>query len=101
MEVIGGKWKPYIICYLQHGPKRPTELLKMMPDVSKRVLARQLKELLEHEMISKTVYAEVPVRTEYQLTRHGKTLLPIIMAMENWGEQFRPYLLEKAESSSL
>ena len=92
MEVLGGKWKPYIICYLQHSPKRPSELLKMMPHTSKRVLAQQLKELEEHGIVRKSVYAEVPLRSEYELTDFGKSLVPIVISMENWGRSFKPHL---------
>ena len=92
MEVIGGKWKPYIICYLQEGAKRPSELLKMMPHATKRVLAQQLKELEEHGIITKTIYPEKPLRTDYELTQHGRSLTPIITSMENWGKKFKPNL---------
>ncbi|BAV04845.1 transcriptional regulator, HxlR family [Filimonas lacunae] len=92
VEVMGGKWKPFIICYLQNGPKRPTELQKMVSGISKRVLAQQMKELEDHAIITKTVYAEVPLRTEYQLTAFGQELLPVVLMMEKWGRMYQPHL---------
>ncbi|WPQ66371.1 helix-turn-helix domain-containing protein [Chitinophaga sancti] len=95
MEVMGGKWKPFIICYLQHGPKRPSELLKMINGASKRVISQQLKELEDHEIVAKNVYAEVPLRTEYYLTDFGNELLPVVLMMEQWGRKYQPHLENK------
>lgn len=94
LEVMGGKWKPYLICYLKYGPKRPSELTKLIPGASKRVITQQLKELEEHGIIAKTIYPEIPLRTEYYLTAFGEGLVPVISMMENWGQQFRSRLEE-------
>ncbi len=58
-----------------------------IPDASRRVLNIQLKELEEHELVSKKIYAQVPPKVEYFLTDFGKTLIPVISALGNWGDE--------------
>lgn len=94
MEVMGGKWKPYIIYELLSGPKRPSELQRRMPEASERVLAQQLKELVEYGVIEKHVIDPVCKHSEYSLTELGHTLIPIIEQLRDWGDSFRPKLLE-------
>lgn len=90
IEVMGGKWKPYIIYELLDGPKRPSELQRRMPEASERVLAQQLKELVEYGVIQKQVIDPVCRHSEYSLTDLGRTLIPIIEQLRNWGNDFRP-----------
>lgn len=94
MEVLGGKWKTCIIRELATESKRPSELHRIYPDVSPRVLNQQLKELEIHGVITKKIFAELPPHSEYTLTDIGKSLLPIIDELEAWGNNFRP-ILEK------
>jgi len=90
IEVMGGKWKPYIIYELLDGAKRPSELQRRMPEASERVLAQQLKELVEYGVIQKQVIDPVCKHSEYSLTDLGRTLIPIIEQLRNWGNDFRP-----------
>ena len=94
IEVMGGKWKPYIIYELLDGPKRPSELHRRMPEASERVLAQQLKELMGYGVIEKQVIDPVCKHSEYSLTELGSTLIPIIEQLRNWGNSFRPKMLE-------
>ena len=95
IEVMGGKWKPYIIYELLDGPKRPRELQRRMPaEASERVLAQQLKELMEYGVIQKRVIDSVCRHSEYSLTELGRTLIPIIEQLRDWGNDFRPRLEE-------
>ena len=94
MEVIGGKWKSCIIQELEHSSKRPSELHRLFNEASPRVINQQLKELEQHGVIRKTIFAELPLRTEYHLTETGRTLLPIIEQLEKWGDYFRPQMIE-------
>lgn len=91
---MGGKWKPYIIYELLEGPKRPSELQRRMPEASERVLAQQLKELVEYGVIEKQVIDSVCKHSEYTLTDLGRTLIPIIEQLRKWGNDFRPRMLE-------
>lgn len=70
---------------MNRGACRLVEFQKIIPGATKRVLARQLSEMEQMGLVSKTVYAEVPLRTEYRLTPLGESTLPIIRAMDNWG----------------
>ncbi|WP_434778834.1 winged helix-turn-helix transcriptional regulator [Neisseria sp. Ec49-e6-T10] len=88
LNVIGGKWKGVILYHLIAQKKRYSELQRAIPSITPRVLALQLRELEEDGVLTRTVYAEVPPRTEYQLSTLGESLKPIILEMKNWGEQY-------------
>ena len=101
LEVMGGKWKPYIIYELLDGPRRPSELKRALPEASERVLAQQLSELMEYGVVEKQVIDPVCKHSEYSLTDLGRTLIPIIEQMRTWGNNFRPTLqqiLQKKEA---
>lgn len=85
-EVLYGKWKMRLLWFIKQGHKRPSELQRKIPDASRRVLNVQLKELEDHELISKIVYAVVPPKVEYNLTEFGESLIPVIGAIGQWGE---------------
>lgn len=94
LEVMGGKWKPYIIYELLNGPRRPSELQRILPEASERVITQQLKELVQYGVVEKCVINTVCRHTEYKLTELGRTLIPIIEQMRDWGNGFRPQLVE-------
>jgi DNA-binding HxlR family transcriptional regulator len=85
-EVLYGKWKIRLLWFINEGHKRPSELQRKIPDASRRVLNIQLKELEEHELVSKIIFPIVPPKVEYQLTDFGKTLIPVISALGNWAD---------------
>jgi DNA-binding HxlR family transcriptional regulator len=86
-EVLFGKWKMRLLWFINEGHKRPSELQRKIPDASRRVLNMQLKELEQHELISKVIYPVVPPKVEYSLTDFGKTLIPAIGALGQWGDE--------------
>jgi len=86
-EVLYGKWKIRLLWFINEGFLRPSELQKKIPDASRRVLNIQLKELEEHELITKKIYAVVPPKVEYNLTDFGKTLIPVISVLGQWGDE--------------
>jgi len=92
IEVMGGKWKPYIIYELLDGPLRPSELHRHLPEASERVLAQQLSELIAYGVVEKTIIDPVCKHSEYRLTDLGRTLIPIIEQLRQWGNDFRPHL---------
>jgi DNA-binding HxlR family transcriptional regulator len=75
-----------LLWFIKQGHKRPSELQRKIPDASRRVLNVQLKELEDHELISKVVYAVVPPKVEYNLTEFGESLIPVIGAIGQWGD---------------
>jgi DNA-binding HxlR family transcriptional regulator len=86
-EVLYGKWKIRLLWFINEGNKRPSELQRKIPDTSRRVLNFQLKELEEHELISKVIYPVVPPKVEYSLTEFGKSLIPVISVLGQWGDE--------------
>jgi DNA-binding HxlR family transcriptional regulator len=103
-EVLYGKWKIRLLWFINEGFLRPSELQKKIPDASRRVLNIQLRELEEHELISKKIYAVVPPKVEYSLTDFGKTLIPVISVLGQWGdeneEKLRTLILNRLENIS-
>ena len=100
-EVLYGKWKIRLLWFINEGYQRPSELQRKIPDASRRVLDMQLKELDEHELITKKIYPVVPPKVEYSLTEFGKTLIPVISALGQWGdehqERLRTLILKKRD----
>lgn len=86
MKFIGGKWKAVILFHLIEGTKRYNELRKAIPTITERTLSLQLKQLEEDHIINRKVYTQKPpLMVEYTLTDFGKTLLPVLEAITNWG----------------
>ena len=88
-DVIGGKWKPLILFYLEDGSKRFGELRKLIPGMTKKMLTQHLRDLERDEIIRRKVYAVVPPKVEYSLTKHGESLKPILKLMSAWGTRHR------------
>ena len=99
-EVLYGKWKIRLLWFIKEGHKRPSELQRKIPEASRRVLNIQLKELEEHELVSKTIYPVVPPKVEYELTDFGKTLIPVISALGAWGDKYEERLRRVITGSS-
>ncbi len=89
LSVIGGRWKPILICRLLAGRKRFSELCRLAPNATERMITLQLRELEADGIISRHVFAEVPPRVEYEVTELGRSLQPIIEAMQAWGSDFK------------
>ena len=104
-EVLYGKWKIRLLWFINEGHKRPSELQRKIPDAARRVLNIQLKELEQHELVTRKVYPVVPPKVEYSLTEFGKTLIPVIAALGQWSDEhedrLRDVILKQAPSSAL
>lgn len=87
-EVVGGKWKGKILFILFTGTKRYGELRKLIPEATQRMLTLQLRELEEDGVIDRKVYAEVPPKVEYSISKQGESLKPVIDALWHWGKAF-------------
>jgi len=88
-EVIGGKWKPLILFYLEDRTRRFSELQRLIPGSTKKMLTKHLRELERDDVIHRQVFAQVPPRVQYSLTRHGQSLRPILRLMSAWGQRHR------------
>ncbi|MEM1337934.1 MAG: winged helix-turn-helix transcriptional regulator [Bacteroidota bacterium] len=87
MGIIGGKWKTVILFYLIEGPLRYNEIRKKMPGVTERTLSLQLQQLQADGVITRKVYTQKPpLKVEYALTDFGKTLIPLLQTIADWGD---------------
>lgn len=87
IELIGGKWKTIILYSLLSGTRRFGEIAVRIPDISRKVLTEQLKELESDGLILREQYKEIPPRVEYSLTDLGKSLSPVFRELEIWGTE--------------
>lgn len=85
MRMIGGKWKPIILHRIKVGINRFGQLQKAIPLISKQMLTAQLRELEQDNLINRKVFAEVPPRVEYSISKNRESLFPLLEAIENWG----------------
>ena len=85
VTVLGGKWRVVILAYLKEGVHRFGELKRRLPGVSAKVLTQQLRALAREGLVERTIYSEVPARTEYRLTDYGRSLIPVLGAIYRWG----------------
>lgn len=85
LEVIGGKWKCVILCHLTHGKKRTSELKRLMPNITQKMLTQQLRELEADGVINRIVYNQVPPKVEYELSEYGRSLEGILDMLCAWG----------------
>lgn len=91
-EVLYGKWKIRLLWFINEGYQRPSELQRKIPDASRRVINIQLKELEEHELVTRTIYPVMPPKVEYTLTDFGKTLIPVLTSIGLWGDEYQDRL---------
>ncbi len=89
LSVIGGRWKPILMCHLLGGRKRFGELRRLTPNATERMITLQLRELEADGVLARHVYAEVPPRVEYELTEFGRSLEPMLVLMQEWGRAFK------------
>jgi len=87
LKVIGGRWKVFALYYLFEGPKRLSELRRLIPGVSQKVLVQSLREMEEHGIVHREVFAEVPPRVVYTATKLGLSVRPIVGALCEWGKR--------------
>jgi DNA-binding HxlR family transcriptional regulator len=89
LHALGGKWKIIVLWHLVEKTRRFSEIQHLVQGVTHKMLAQQLRELQAEGLIQRKVYAEVPPRVEYSLTAYGRTLIPILNAMAEWGREHK------------
>lgn len=94
-ELLNGKWKLMLVYYISQNLKRPSELQRKIPNADRRVMDKQLQELVLHGFINKKAFDTQIPKVEYELTELGEKLLPLILTIEHWGEENR-FVLTKA-----
>ena len=87
MGVVGAKWKPAILyCLVFGGRLRFSELRKLIPDVTQKMLTQRLRELERDGLVQRTLYPTVPLRVEYELTELGQSAHPVLRDFCHWAE---------------
>lgn len=97
LAVLNGKWKLPIILSLQFGNKRFSQIAKEIPNITDKMLSKELRDLECHELVERKVYDSRPVVIEYRLTEYGSTLKPVIEMLRNWGATHEARMLSKAK----
>ncbi|MDR3566151.1 MAG: helix-turn-helix domain-containing protein [Negativicutes bacterium] len=91
LSVVGGKWKWIILAILFHdGVQRYGQIKKSASPITHKTLSQQLKELEAEQLINRNEYRQIPPKVEYSLTEKGKTLIPILQLMSEWGIKYKP-----------
>ena len=97
LEWLGNKWALVVLVKIsENGPMRFNELYRNIPSVSEKVLSQVLRQLTTDGIISRELFPDVPPRTEYSVTEFGRTLLPHVEALLNWGrENFEQIMMNR------
>ena len=88
LELIGGKYKSLILWHLAQNKLRFSQLHRLIPQATPKMLTQQLREMETHALIKREVFPVVPPKVEYSLTELGKSLMPVLVAMRDWGVDF-------------
>lgn len=88
LELIGGKYKALILWHLAEETLRFSELKKLIPSATPKMLTQQLRELEGHRLVHREVFPVIPPKVEYSLTELGKSLMPVLAAMRDWGADY-------------
>ena len=101
LQIIGGKWKPIILWHLgTDGTLRFSQLKRIMPTITQKMLTQQLRELEADGLVLREVYAQVPPKVEYSMTELGKSVMPVLRQLCQWGrgyEELHADVLKKQE----
>ncbi|WP_021166670.1 putative HTH-type transcriptional regulator YtcD [Sporomusa ovata DSM 2662] len=88
LDLIGGKWKALILWHLGESTLRFSELKKTLPKITQKMLTQQLRELEMSGLVNRYIYTQIPPKVEYSLTPDGKSLLPILDTLCQWGSNY-------------
>ena len=88
LDLIGGKYKALILWHLSEGKLRFSQLRRLVHGATPKMLTQQLRELEANDLVLREVYPVIPPKVEYSLTELGKSLLPILVAMRDWGAEY-------------
>jgi DNA-binding HxlR family transcriptional regulator len=92
LQAIGGKWKTSLLWELHLRPRRFAELRRLLPGISEKVLAQQLRQMSADGLVDRHAHDEVPPRVEYSITPHGRSLNDAVTAMSAWGKQHEAWI---------
>ncbi len=92
LEMLGGKWKLLILLQLSNQSLRPSELLRLIPDISEKMLLQELKNLMDNELVVRIDHEVSPPKVAYHITDKGELALPLIDAMKKFAEAYHAAL---------
>lgn len=87
LKILGGKWKILILWHLRSEAKRFSELKRLIPEISEKMLIQQLRELEKDGVVNRTVLSDIPPKVEYSFTDYGRSLIPVLKALCDWGQK--------------
>jgi DNA-binding HxlR family transcriptional regulator len=96
-DLLGGKWKLLILFQLAPQPLRLSELKKIIPDISEKMLIQELKTMCNSDLVSRKNYGEVPPKVEYELTTIGHKIMPLIEEMRNFAFEYETEVILKTK----
>jgi DNA-binding HxlR family transcriptional regulator len=97
VDVIEGKWKPIILFALKGGPRRFGELRREVPEAAQKVLTEQLREMEADRVVARKIKPGKTPEVQYSLTSYGRTLMPILRAMADWGRRHRSVVFYRGQ----
>jgi len=98
LDILSGKWKLPILISLSFGNKRFKQMANEIPNITDKMLSKELRDLEMNQLIKRTVYDSVPVMVEYSMTSYGQSLEKVIEELRNWGTQHRKRITGKLKS---
>jgi DNA-binding HxlR family transcriptional regulator len=87
LRIIGGKWKPLVLQQLNGQVRRFSDFKRLIPEITKQMLTKSLRELEKDKIINRKIYPVVPPKVEYSLTKKGESLIPVLEMMAVWGQE--------------
>lgn len=87
LKVLGGKWKLLILWHLKDSARRYSELKRLIPEISEKMMIQQLRELESDGIVNRNMILEMPPKVEYTFTDYGKTLIPVFQPLCEWGQE--------------
>jgi DNA-binding HxlR family transcriptional regulator len=99
LDILIGKWKPVILLQLMNkGTMRFGELQKSIPDINKKMLTQQLRELEYNDIVHREVYSQIPPKVEYSISEYGKGLSSVLQVLNDWGVSHMEHMTKLYEA---
>lgn len=87
LRILGGKWKLLILWHLKDGAKRFSDLKRLIPEITEKMLIQKLRELEKDEIVKRDVQSDVPPKVEYSFTTYGESIIPVLEPLCDWGQK--------------
>ncbi len=88
INLLGGKWKAVLLWELSGRTLRFNELTRLFPDATRKMLTQQLRQMERDGLILRNEYLQIPPKVEYSLTDFGRSFMPVLLSMNQWGEAY-------------